>query len=287
MTRRIAFIGFGEAAQAFAGAPDWRGEATAFDILFDDPSRDAGKRADCVRAGVTAAADLADALAEAAVVLSLVTADQAAIAAAAAAAVLSPGTLYLDMNSVAPGTKRTAAAAITAAGGRYVDVAVMAPVHPARLAVPLLVGGAGADEAIAVLHGIGFTAVRAVAGGVGAAAAIKMLRSVVIKGTEALTAECLIAAARAGLVDEVLAALGDDWKARADYNLDRMLVHGARRAAELDEVAATLAGLGVVPSLTRAAAGYQRDLAGLGLGAVAGLEAKLAAIAGTSGTGAA
>ncbi len=282
MAMRIAFIGFGEAAQAFARAPDWHGEATAFDILFEDPSRADAKRADCARAGV-AAADLADALAGSDTVLSLVTADQATIAATAAAAVLSPGTLYLDMNSIAPGSKRDAAKTIETAGGRYVDVAVMAPVHPAQLAVPLLVSGTDAKDAVAALHSIGFTAVRTVARGVGTASAIKMLRSVMIKGIEALTAECMIAAARADLVDEVLAALGEEWRASADYNLDRMLVHGTRRAAELDEVAVTLEALGVTPSLTRAAAGRQRDLGGLGLGSVAGLEAKLAAITDVSG----
>ena len=38
---------------------------------------------------------------------------------------------------------------------------------------------------------------------IGAAAAIKMIRSVMIKGIEALTLECFLAAARAGVLDEV------------------------------------------------------------------------------------
>ena len=40
----------------------------------------------------------------------------------------------------------------------------------------------------------------------GAAAAIKMIRSVLIKGIEALTFECFVAAARAGVLDEVTAS---------------------------------------------------------------------------------
>ena len=74
----------------------------------------------------------------------------------AAATLIAPGALYCDFNSVAPGTKQAAARAIEAAGGRYVDVAVMAPVHPARLAVPLLVSGPHADAALAALCAIGF-----------------------------------------------------------------------------------------------------------------------------------
>ena len=79
--------------------------------------------------------------------------------------------------------------------------------------------------------------------------------------------------ARAGVTDEALASLGPDWAAKADYNLDRMLVHGARRADELDEVATTLAALGIDPTMSRAAAGWQRRLARGG--APAGLAAKL------------
>ena len=59
-----------------------------------------------------------------------------------------------------------------------------------------------------------------------------MIRSVMVKGIEALTAECMLAAERPGCADEVLASLdaSDEagrWAERADYNLDRMLVHGA------------------------------------------------------------
>ena len=42
---------------------------------------------------------------------------------------------------------------------------------------------------------------------VGEASTIKLLRSVMVKGFEALTAECLLAARRAGVEDAVLASL--------------------------------------------------------------------------------
>jgi len=44
------------------------------------------------------------------------------------------------------------------------------------------------------------------------------------KGVEALTAECLLACEKAGVTDEVLSSLGNDWATGADYRLDRMLV---------------------------------------------------------------
>ncbi|MFX8316376.1 hypothetical protein ABTL66_19245, partial [Acinetobacter baumannii] len=91
------------------------------------------------------------------------------------------------------------AAAIRAAGGRYVDVAVLAPVNPARMNVPLLVAGPDAAEAAQALGAAGFASVRMVGDEIGRASAIKMIRSVMVKGIEALTAEMMLAATAAGV----------------------------------------------------------------------------------------
>lgn len=220
--------------------------------------------ADC---GVTACASAADALAGVPLALSLVTADSALGAAEADAPLLSPGALWCDMNSVAPQTKRSAAKAIEAAGARYVDVAVLAPVNPARMAVPLLLSGAAANEGAAALSAIGFSNVRVVGDEVGRASAIKMIRSVMVKGIEALTAEMILAADAAGVEAEVLASLDASerlwtWAERADYNVERMVTHGARRAAEMEEVAKTLEAYGVEPIMTAGAVRRQREQAG-------------------------
>ncbi len=76
---------------------------------------------------------------------------------------------------------------------------------------------------------------------VGAAAAIKMVRSVMIKGIEALTLECFLAATRAGVVDQVAASLKNnyptlDWNKLSEYNIERMASHGIRRAAEMRRI---------------------------------------------------
>lgn len=260
-TGKIALIGFGEAGMAFADA--WTAETRAFDIKTDDPALAAAKRADYARAGIMGADTLAEALAGAELVVSLVTADQALAAAEAAAKAIARGALFCDFNSVAPQTKQEAARLIEAAGGSYADVAVMAPVHPGRLAVPLLVSGA---DACGTLAALGFRP-RRIDGPVGRASTIKMLRSVMVKGIEALTAECFLAARKAGVADEVAASLdaswpGADWSERADYNLGRMCQHGLRRAAEMEEVAATLEGLGQKSDMTRATALVQRRIGG-------------------------
>lgn len=260
MDRRLALIGFGEAGSTFASAAGWGRAASAWDIASD-------RTAIMSRCGVEVAAGAAEALACAPLVLSLVTADQAQDAARDYAPLLVRGAVWCDMNSVAPETKRAAARAVEKAGGRYVDVAVLAPVDPARMAVPLLLSGAAADDAAAALAALGFTNVRVVGAEVGRASAIKMIRSVMVKGVEALTAEMMLAAERAGVVDEVLGSLdasekAKPWAEKAAYNLERMSAHGVRRAAEMEEVGKTLIALGVEPVMTKGTVQRQRDMAG-------------------------
>lgn len=274
----IAFIGFGEAGQALAPSG-----ARAYDILTDASATRTAKRADYGRAGVTGWDDPHAALSAAAAAICVVPADQALNAARTCAPLLNPGTLWLDMNSVAPDTKRAAAAAIEAAGGRYVDVALMSPVLPARRAAPLLVAGPHVGAALETLARIGFTNIKGAGAAVGDASAIKMIRSVMIKGIEALSAECILAAKRAGVADTVLASLDgssreQSWGERVDYNLDRMLAHGLRRAAEMEEVAKTLEALGVDPAMTRGTIARQRAIGVLGIAPPEGLAAKLTAI---------
>jgi 3-hydroxyisobutyrate dehydrogenase-like beta-hydroxyacid dehydrogenase len=260
MKHAIALIGFGEAGSTFARAGGWEHDARVYDLL-------AQRRQAMDEAGVTACGSAGEAMAGAALVLSLVTADQALAAAEAYAPHLDAGAIWCDMNSVAPETKRAAARAVTVAGGRYVDVAVMAPVSPARMNVPLLMSGPDAHEAEVLLRGIGFTNVRMVGTEVGKASAIKMIRSVMVKGIEALTAEMMLAAEAAGVADEVLASLdasekAQGWAERAAYKLDRMAAHGLRRAAEIEESAKTLAALGIEPMMTLGTGRRQREMAG-------------------------
>ena len=262
MERRVALIGYGEAATAFA--PGLAAALSHYDLKPE-------------RSGTTSDAE---ALAGAEAALSLVTADQALDAAASAAQHIARDAFWFDMNSVAPDTKRAAARAIGAAGARYVDVAVMAPVHPARTAVPLLVSGPHAEAGAAFLRAIGFAKVSVVPGDVGRASAIKMIRSVMVKGIEALSAECVIAADGAGVLAEVLASLDAspapaDWAKRADYNLERMMAHGLRRAAEMEEVVKTLDALGTGSAMTRGTVVRQRAIGMLGVAAPDGLQRKL------------
>ena len=104
---------------------------------------------------------------------------------------------------------------------------------------------------------------------VGQAAGLKMIRSVMIKGIEALTLECFLAAKRAGIVDEVAASLKNnyptlDWNKVIEYNIERMASHGVRRADEMDQVAETLRELGIDPLMASATSTRQREMGQIG-----------------------
>jgi 3-hydroxyisobutyrate dehydrogenase-like beta-hydroxyacid dehydrogenase len=276
MAQTVTLIGFGEAGTCFADAGRWGDAARVFDKKTDQALLHDATMREYERSGVIGCETIADAAIDAPTILSLVTADQALAAAEGAAHHLRPGALYCDMNSVAPQTKREAAAAIEAAGGRYVDVAIMAPVNPARMNVPLLVSGPEANAAVATLIALGFTHLRAVGDDVGRAATIKMMRSVIYKGLEALTAECVMACQRAGVLDEVSESLGINWGEKANYRMDRIMTHGTRRAAEMEEVVKTLEGLGVDAVMTRGTVARQREIGSRGIVPVPeGLSAKL------------
>lgn len=267
--RRLAVIGFGEAGRILAAglAASGRFDVSAYDILVHDPAARGTMLAAAVERRVSMADSHRAAIAGARIIVSAVTAASSIDVAREAAACLAPGQIFADLNSVSPGTKRTSAQLIDDARGHYVDVAVMAPVPPYGLKVPILLGGASARDLVALLAPAGMN-LEVVADDVGTASAIKMCRSVMIKGIEALVVECMLGARRYGVEDRVLASLEEtfpqmEWDKRADYLVSRVVVHGRRRAAEMREVAATLREAGVLPLMASATAECQDRIAEL------------------------
>ncbi len=264
----LCFIGFGEAGQAIAAGLHEAGveRIAAWDVLFPTPAGERLKAA-AAAAGVRCAVSAADAVRGAEIVISAVTAASSVEAAESVKPHLAGRPVYLDINSVSAGRKRQTAALLGDAA-RYVDAGVIAPIHPARHQTPMLLAGPDAEALAQTLGAFGMRL--SVAGAeVGAAAAIKMVRGVIIKGIEALTLECFLAAARAGVVDEVAASIrnnypGIDWAKMVPYNLERMASHGERRAAEMEQVAETLRELGVEPLMTSATVRRQREMGQIG-----------------------
>jgi 3-hydroxyisobutyrate dehydrogenase-like beta-hydroxyacid dehydrogenase len=267
-TPRVSFIGFGEAGQAIASGLREAGieRIAAWDILF--PSAEGARlRAAGEKSGVRLASSAADAVAQTDMVIAAVTAASSLEAARSVAPHLSGNPYYLDINSVSPGRKQDTAK-LLGDKARYIDVAVVAAIHPKRHRTPLLIAGSHAEAAAPLLREMEME-LKVVGDAVGGAAAIKMIRSVMIKGIEALTLECFLAAARAGVLDEVTASLknnypGLDWAKLSEYNLERMASHGERRAAEMEESAATLRELGLDPLMVDATVRRQREMGAVG-----------------------
>jgi 3-hydroxyisobutyrate dehydrogenase-like beta-hydroxyacid dehydrogenase len=268
-TPRVCFIGFGEAGQAIASGLRDAGLETiaAWDILF--PTAEGGRLTDAgEKIGARLATSAADAVRGSDIIVSAVTAASSLEAAKAVEPHLSGNPYYLDINSVSPGRKQ-ATEKLLGPKVRYVDIAILAPIHPARHQTPLLLAGPHAQAVMPLL--IDELDMRGVIAGpeTGAAAALKMVRSVMIKGIEALTLECFLAAKRAGIVDEVAASLTNnyptlDWGKVIEYNIERMASHGVRRADEMDQVAETLRELGLDPLMATATATRQREMGRIG-----------------------
>jgi 3-hydroxyisobutyrate dehydrogenase-like beta-hydroxyacid dehydrogenase len=187
------------------------------------------------------------------VVLSVVP-PAAAVSVARECAALAPPArppLYVDLNSVSPGTAAEVEAALGPSGMGFVDGAVhgMAAQLPAR--GTLYLSGPRAAE-VARLFGPPLR-VKVLDGPAGRASAFKMLISGVAKGAVALVLEMALAARRAGLLDDLLACYRDAYPGLMEL-FDRQLPtypqHAARRGDELGEVERTFRSLGLEPRLT-------------------------------------
>jgi 3-hydroxyisobutyrate dehydrogenase-like beta-hydroxyacid dehydrogenase len=248
----IGFIGFGEAGSTIARGLRSAGveRIAAYDIT--------PKTSDIVTI-----VDSPEALAASTdIIFSAVTSSSALDAAKQNAPFLTSRHTYADINSVSPALKQDIDRVVSATGANFVEVAVMAPVSPYGHKVPMLLGGANAKTFAETMRPFGMRMEILEGAKVGSAAAVKMCRSIVVKGIEALLFECVMAATKFDADDLVFASLketwpGIDWKKLADYTSGRVVVHGERRAREMEEVAETLRAIGVDPIMAEATARRQ------------------------------
>jgi 3-hydroxyisobutyrate dehydrogenase-like beta-hydroxyacid dehydrogenase len=272
------FIGFGEAASHIAAGLSSAGveRLFAFDILTNDSVAGSLIRQRAAESQTTLV-ESSQALAGASdVVFSTVTAANALDAAKQIAPFLRPRHIYADLNSVSPALKQSIGEVIASTGAGFVEVAVMSPVPPHGHRAPMLLGGDAAPRFVAIFEPFGMR-LEIVSANVGAAAAIKMCRSIVVKGLEALLVECALAAGHYDADARVFASLdesfpGINWKKLADYMVGRVVVHGERRAHEMEEVSEMLKAIGIDPIMAEAAARRQSATAELGLKSQFGAE---------------
>lgn len=268
----IGFVGFGEAGFTIGNGLRSAGldRLLAYDINTTTPRLGEAIRGRADKSGAALVATSSDLAAASDVILSTVTSNAALDAARQTAPFLRPHHLYADLNSVSPALKRKVAAVVEGSGARFVEVAVMAPLAPYGHRAPMLIGGPSADAFVETMAPFGMRLEILHAAPVGSAAAVKMCRSIVVKGLEALLCECVLGASRYAADEHVFRSLdesvpGVNWKKLADYMVGRVVVHGERRAREMEDVAETLRAIDVEPIMSDAAARRQQWSADLDL----------------------
>lgn len=265
----IGFLGFGEAGQSMAASI--ARDQPAFRLFAYDKLR--GTAEQCQNApldDIVSHCPTPEMLAQSAqLIISVVTADQSYDAAMDCALFLTQDHIFLDGNSVSPGTKKTTASKIRHDGAGYIDLAIMAPINPRGHQTPLLLAGDCKDRICPILDQLA-CAYTWESDAVGDASVVKMIRSILIKGMESLICEAMTAAVPLGHDERILNSVGktlgiNDMTALAHYVTERVVSHGTRRAAEMREVANTLEELGLSNDMASAIASHQDKVAAMNI----------------------
>ncbi|HXP94974.1 MAG TPA: DUF1932 domain-containing protein [Candidatus Binatia bacterium] len=170
---------------------------------------------------------------------------------------LGSGKIFADHNTAGPALKAKLAEIVEPTGAHFVDVAMMSPVPPVGIKVPMFLAGSGAEEYAAFLRPLG-TPIGFVGSRAGEAIARKLCRSVYYKGFAAVICEALEAARAVGVEDWLRSDITKSFTEADEGTLTRMVEgtrkHAKRRAHELEDAAAMLEELGVLPITARATA---------------------------------
>ncbi len=233
-------------------------------VLWASEGRSAATRARAREVGLEDVGALASVVRASRVILSVVPPHGAADLARAVAA-LGFGGLYVDANAVAPATAREIGRVVEAAGARFVDGGIIGPATRSRRGTTRVYLSGPAATEIAPLFGAGPLEAVVLDAPAGAASAVKMAYAGWNKGGQAL-----LAAIRAFAIAEgVDSALLAEWKiSQPDVpaRSERAVHDNARKAwrfvGEMEEIARSLAAVGLPPAFHEAAREIYARLAG-------------------------
>jgi 3-hydroxyisobutyrate dehydrogenase len=260
MGEAVAVLGLGEAGSRYAA--DLLAEGIA--VAGYDPACPAPPPRLARYRALRLATSPDDAVRSAGVVLSLNAADVAERVAHDAAPGMREGSVYADLNTSSPQTKRRTGSALDGTGALFADVAVLAPVPRAGLRTPLAVSGPGRQKLAHFLEPFGVP-VEDAGPDTGAAAGRKLLRSVFMKGLAAVVIESLDIAARAGLEDwtrrQIVSELTSADEALVTRLIEGTYAHAGRRLEEMRAADGFAAELGAADHVVRAVVARLEELA--------------------------
>lgn len=250
----IAVVGTGDMGSAVGGALVRAG----YRVVTAGDGRSAASLELARRAGIEDVRVLEAAVADAALVLSIVPPAAApTFAASAAAAMLNVGAqpVFADCNAVSPATVRAIERALAKTGAPFVDVGIVGRgPGPQGERTRFYVSG----PARAAVLGLECPELALVDLGdeIGTASALKMAYSSLNKGTDALFATVLLAAERLGVRAPLMKEFEESQREALKRMRARVPFLGAtakRFAPEMDEIARTYESVGVTPAFHRGA----------------------------------
>lgn len=244
---KIALIGCGEVGNCYAQA--WR---TAGHTVFAvcELRQDAEMQAQVQSYGATLHATPGAWLAQADLVVSAVFGYAAEQVAAQALPHLRTDALYADFTTASAADMRAAAAIAASHGVPFADVAIMGAIALLGARTSLLTAGSGAAAVVEFAQTCDIPA-RAIDGQAGDAVQLKLLRSIMTKGMESLSVECLVAAEKLGLRNALYDVLSDIDQTPLTTFIDSFVrshvLHAPRRLAEVREARDQLTQAGLEP----------------------------------------
>jgi 3-hydroxyisobutyrate dehydrogenase len=256
----VGVIGYGEVGEAFAGA--FREQRYNVLVINRSPERLRERLTDD---SIRVADSLPSIACESDVLISCVWPDTAARVARECVEGIEPGTLYVDLNSIGPGTVNDIMETVSAAGASFVNVSVMDSVRRFGTDVLLTLAGPGHDRATPLFRQAG-SQVQDLGSDPVRPAVLKLCRSTVTKGMIAVFAEALIPALQYDLTEEVLESVDKSFERQTISDFARFFLadttdHAQRRYGELEEVCSMMQYVDVHSPITEQALWLNRTVA--------------------------
>jgi L-threonate 2-dehydrogenase len=171
--------------------------------------------------------------------------------------------VYVDCNAINPGTVEQVAAVIAPTGSPFVDCGIIGPPPRGIDFSPRFYASGKAAQRFATLSQYGLD-VRLLEGSLSAASALKMSYAGITKGTQAIGAAMMLAAARAGSADALFDELSFSQKemlTQFKQQLPMMPAKAYRWIAEMEEIAGFVGDDPAARELYEGAAHFYRRIA--------------------------